>query len=205
MSRLSLTIVGILFLAVAQNASASEGDFSFDIDGDGETEALTDGLLVLRYLFGFSGMTLSEGAVSSSALRADAGDIAMHLSDNLAELDVDGDGDTDALTDGLLLLRYLFGFRDDTLITGALSSSAVRTSSSEIEAYTVGRIVETASIFGIDRRANFAGVLVPTDSIEPGSINVVEAFSGLTFDLPVFLAAIPDEDQLVVVEQEGRV
>ena len=87
MSRLSLTIVGILFLAVAQNASASEGDFSFDIDGDGETEALTDGLLVLRYLFGFSGMTLSEGAVSSSALRADAGDIAMHLSDNLAELD----------------------------------------------------------------------------------------------------------------------
>ena len=205
MSRLSLTIVGILFLAVAQNASASEGDFSFDIDGDGDTVARTDGLLVLRYLFGFSGMTLSEGAVSSSALRADAGDIAMHLSDNLAELDVDGDGDTDALTDGLLLLRYLFGFRDDTLITGALSSSAVRTSSSEIEAYTAGRIVETASIFGIDRRPSLAGVLVPTDSIEPGSINVVEAFSGLTFDLPVFLAAIPDEDQLVVVEQEGRV
>ena len=129
MSRLSLTIVGVLFLAVTQNASVSEGDFSFDIDGDGETEALTDGLLVLRYLFGFSGMTLSEGAVSSSALRADAGDIATHLSDNLAELDVDGDGDTDALTDGLLLLRYLFGFRDETLIAGALSSSAVRTSS----------------------------------------------------------------------------
>ena len=67
-SRLSLTVVGILFLAVVQNGQSSEADFSFDIDGDGETEALTDGLLVLRYLFGFSGTTLSEGAVSSLSL-----------------------------------------------------------------------------------------------------------------------------------------
>ena len=205
MRRFWLTITASLFLAVTQNASSSEGDFSFDIDGDGETEALTDGLLVLRYFFGFSGPTLSEGAVSSSALRADAGDIEAYLRANVAELDVDGNGETDALTDGLLLLRYLFGFRDETLIAGALSSSAVRTSPSDIEAYTAERIVETASIFGIDRRPNFAGVIVPTDSTEPGNINVAEAFSGLTFDLPVFLAAIPDEDRLVVVEQEGRV
>ena len=205
MRRFWLTITASLFLAVTQNASSSEGDFSFDIDGDGETEALTDGLLVLRYFFGFSGPTLSEGAVSSSALRADAGDIEAYLRANVAELDVDGNGETDALTDGLLLLRYLFGFRDETLIAGALSSSAVRTSPSDIETYTAERIVETASIFGIDRRPNFAGVIVPTDSTDPGNINVAEAFSGLTFDLPVFLAAIPDEDRLVVVEQEGRV
>ena len=120
MSRLYLTVIGILFLSVLQNVQSSEADFSFDIDGDGETEALTDGLLVLRYLFGFSGTTLSEGAVSSSAGRADAGDISAYLSTNLAQLDVDGDGETGALTDGLLLLRYLFGFRDETLIAGAL-------------------------------------------------------------------------------------
>jgi hypothetical protein len=117
----------------------------------------------------------------------------------------DGDGETGALTDGLLLLRYLFGFRDETLIAGALSSSATRDSSSEIETYTAGRIVDTASIFGIDRRTNFAGVVVPTDSTEPGSISVAETFSGLTFELPVFLAAVPDEDRLIVVEQKGRV
>jgi hypothetical protein len=34
--------------------------------------------------------------------------------------DVDGNGVTDPLTDGLLLLRYLFGFRGATLITGAV-------------------------------------------------------------------------------------
>jgi DNA-binding beta-propeller fold protein YncE len=36
---------------------------SYDIDGDGQTEPLTDGLLLLRYLFGFTGSTLVNGAV----------------------------------------------------------------------------------------------------------------------------------------------
>jgi DNA-binding beta-propeller fold protein YncE len=36
---------------------------SYDIDGDGQTEPLTDGLLLLRYLFGFTGATLVSGAV----------------------------------------------------------------------------------------------------------------------------------------------
>ena len=42
-----------------QNDSGSSalcsGCFHFDIDLDGRTDALTDGLLILRYLFGFSG------------------------------------------------------------------------------------------------------------------------------------------------------
>ena len=37
--------------------------FGIDIDGDGESQPLTDGLLVLRRLFGFSGATLVNGAV----------------------------------------------------------------------------------------------------------------------------------------------
>ena len=205
MSRLSLTVVGILFLAVVQNGQSSAADFSFDIDGDGETEALTDGLLVLRYLFGFSGTTLSEGAVSSSAVRASADAISAYLETNVAQLDIDGDGETDALTDGLLLLRYLYGFRDATLVAGALSSSATRDSSSEVETYTAERIVDTATLFGIDRRSDFASVALPTNSTEIGSITVSRVFSGLTFDLPVFLAAVPGEDRLIVVEQKGRV
>jgi hypothetical protein len=34
-----------------------------DIDGNGSTAPLTDGLLVLRFLFGFTGVTLTSGAV----------------------------------------------------------------------------------------------------------------------------------------------
>ena len=36
---------------------------AYDIDGDGEQLPLTDGLLLLRYLFGFTGDTLTNGAV----------------------------------------------------------------------------------------------------------------------------------------------
>ena len=197
--------MGVLLLAVGQNVQLSEANFSFDIDGDGETEALTDGLLVLRYLCGFSGTTLSESAVSSSALRTSAGDISAYLSTNVEQLDIDGDGETDALTDGLLLLRYLYGFRDDTLIAGSVSSLATRNSSSEIETYAAERIFDTATLFGIDRRSSLGSVVLPTDSAEIGSISISRAFSALTFDLPVYVAAVPDEDRLIVVEQKGHV
>jgi hypothetical protein len=51
-----------------------------DIDGDGETAPLTDGLLVLRYLFGFTGATLVGGAVDQvNCTRCDAGAIASYL------------------------------------------------------------------------------------------------------------------------------
>ena len=49
--------------------------------------------------------------------------------------DIDGNGSTDALTDGLLLLRYLFNLSGESLIAGAVSSDATRTTASEIEEY----------------------------------------------------------------------
>ncbi|MDP6317622.1 MAG: hypothetical protein QF840_15445, partial [Pseudomonadales bacterium] len=50
--------------------------FDLDIDDDGETGALTDGLLVIRHLFGFSGDSLTSGAISGEAERTSADDIA---------------------------------------------------------------------------------------------------------------------------------
>ena len=52
--RLKTAVLIILssLMIVSANTIAS---FSFDIDGDGNKDALTDGLLVLRHLFGFSG------------------------------------------------------------------------------------------------------------------------------------------------------
>ena len=44
-------------------------------------------------------------------------------------------GEIDALTDGLLTLRYLFGLQGDTLINGVVASDATRTTADEIEAH----------------------------------------------------------------------
>ena len=53
---------------------------------------------------------------------------------------IDGSGDVTALTDGLLLIRYFFGFRGDSLICGAVGTDATRTTSSEIEDYIKARV-----------------------------------------------------------------
>ncbi|MEE9345000.1 MAG: hypothetical protein V3U88_05280 [Methylococcales bacterium] len=51
-------------------------------------------------------------------------------------IDIDGNGVDDALTDGLLILRYLFGSRGAALIDGAVDSSGcTRCTAVEIEAY----------------------------------------------------------------------
>ncbi|MEO8135663.1 MAG: DUF1566 domain-containing protein [Betaproteobacteria bacterium] len=53
----------------------------------------------------------------------------------LGMIDVDGDGKADALTDGLLLIRYLFGLRGASLINGAIGVGATRTTATEIEIF----------------------------------------------------------------------
>ena len=116
------------------------GCFDFDIDVDGDTAALTDGLLVLRHLFGFDGTTLTSDAVTDTATRSDADTIISYLDTNEGHLDIDGDGSTGALSDGLLLLRYLFGFDGATLIGGAVGSDATRTMAEEIMTYIQARI-----------------------------------------------------------------
>ena len=50
-----------------------ESTFSFDVDESLDAEPLTDGLLVIRHLFGFSGDALISGAVSGAAGRAAQG------------------------------------------------------------------------------------------------------------------------------------
>ena len=86
---------------------------SIDADGNGSIEPLTDGLLILRYLFGFTGNTPIAGAVGAGATRADAGSIGNYLAGcGLSVLDVDGDGSAEPLMDGLLFLRYRLASAD---------------------------------------------------------------------------------------------
>ena len=50
-------------------------------------------------------------------------------------LDVDGNGVADALTDGLIAIRYLFGLRGNALIQNAIGPGATRTTAAQIENY----------------------------------------------------------------------
>ena len=53
----------------------------------------------------------------------------------LSVLDIDANGVVTPLSDGLVLLRYLFGLDSDALVKGALGDDAVRTDPDEIAAY----------------------------------------------------------------------
>jgi hypothetical protein len=115
--------------------SSARADFDLDVDNDGKTEALTDGLLVIRYLFGFSGEALVVGAVASEASRNRPEDIRAFLKNNESKLDVDNNATVTALTDGLLVIRHLFGFSGDALTSGAISENATRADAQEITTY----------------------------------------------------------------------
>lgn len=120
--------------------SCPEECFSFDIDEDRTASALTDGLLVIRYLFGFDGESLVSGALASEAEKTDAAIIGLYLENVSSNLDIDGNGQAAPLTDGLLLIRYLFGFRGDTLIAGAVGDGSVRKTAEAIEGYIKDRV-----------------------------------------------------------------
>ena len=76
-------------------------------------------------------------AIGPGATRKTPDDVAAMLQAVRIELDIDADGKADALTDGLLIIRFLFGLRDAPLVNGAISAGATR-STTPIEAYLKG-------------------------------------------------------------------
>ena len=75
-----------------------------DVDYDGEAGALRDGILIQRWLFDFHGAVLETGAVDTAlCVRCPAETIDVHLSAIVKLLDVDGNGASEALTDGTLI------------------------------------------------------------------------------------------------------
>jgi hypothetical protein len=105
-----------------------------DVDLDGSTAAVTDGLLFLRFLFGFEDAFLTAEALGPGWITTNAA-ITQRLESMRTMLDVDGNGATDALTDGTILYRYIKGLRGDAMVANALGAGATRTTGPAIEAY----------------------------------------------------------------------
>ena len=86
-------------------------------------------------MFGLDGSALVTGTIASDAAYTESVDIESRIA-MLGDLaDIDGNGQIDALTDGLLILRYLFGLEGDTLIKGVIAADATRTTPADIEAH----------------------------------------------------------------------
>jgi len=110
----------------------------YDVDGNGDDDALTDGLLVLRHQFGLGGTSLTAGALADNASVTSPEAIGSYIDQRVETFDLDGNGSLDALTDGLLLLRYLFGLSGETMTNGVVGSGATRDNYAEIIAHITG-------------------------------------------------------------------
>ena len=119
--RLSLFIAAMLF--PPQSIGAEQGAVSLDIDQDGAVNPLSDGLLLLRALFGFEGASLVAGALGPNAENQDPESVLQEINALKPYIDVDQDGSVAALSDGLLILRSLFGFEGTALVSGAINLS----------------------------------------------------------------------------------
>ncbi len=110
---------------------------SLDIDGDGNVRAASDGMLLQRFLFGFTDNSLFEGDVVGENSTRGTKQILLYLSDLfLSEiLDINADGKIDALSDGVLISRYMMGFLGLNLTEGVNGVDAQRFTPDKIVEY----------------------------------------------------------------------
>jgi uncharacterized protein (DUF2164 family) len=123
-----------------EEEAANGKQCTLDADGNGSVDALTDGLLFIRHMFGIRGDSLISNAVNGNCTRCTAVEIEPYL-EQCADLDVsdiDGNRQVDALTDGLLSIRYNFGIRGEALVLNAVAEDCTRCNSTQIEDYLQG-------------------------------------------------------------------
>jgi hypothetical protein len=104
---------------------------TWDFDGSCHADALTDGLILLRYGFDLHGENLISGVMHPDSTMT-AAEVEAKIENATSIIDIDMDGEFGALTDGLLVLRYLFDLSGQNLIDGVISTTATRTSIEEI-------------------------------------------------------------------------
>ena len=107
-----------------------------DIDANNGYDGQTDGVLILRYLFGLTGSALTANALGAGYTPARVADPALrsYLLDVLPFLDVDGNGKVDTMTDGLMIMRKLLGQTGTAITVNAMGAGATR-NAVDVEAY----------------------------------------------------------------------
>ena len=178
MSRfIKLALIGLCSVSLSGlslNASAGGGHgspdgygglYTWDMDANGEADALTDGLLMLRYSFGLRDESLTADAISPSSTMT-ASEVEARIAMMSVISDIDGNTEVDALTDGLLLLRYLFGLRDDSLISDVIGSGASRTTSVDVTAYLDSKMPGQAPVDSDNDGVSDADDAFPNDANE---------------------------------------
>ena len=109
-------------------------DFNFDVDGNGKVDGLTDGILIIRYMYEILNNTSQADAIDqSSAIRTTASEIWTYLNNGREYLDIDDNGEIEALQDGLMILRYMLDVPGIT--NNAINEDAQRTTEEEIIPY----------------------------------------------------------------------
>ena len=133
---LVVIIFGLSLASFTYAESDRDEDISIvDINADGVVDSRSDGLLWMRSMFGLTGDALANGLPAFDVAHNDSVDIESRIA-ILGDLaDVDGNGNVDALTDGLLMLRYLAGLEGESLIGQVVATDATRTTAIDIEAH----------------------------------------------------------------------
>jgi len=117
-------------------------EMCIDIDGNGNADALTDGVTLARYMLGYRDATLIENSLANDATRTTATAIQSYIESHLQSgcYDIDGNNNLDALSDAILLIRYLSDYQGDNLIQDAIGENASRTTAAGVSAY-IGTLV----------------------------------------------------------------
>ena len=181
-------------------STASANTLSWDVDKNAEMDALTDGLLILRYSFGVNNESLTNDVIASNSPLSNS-EVIASVAETMTIADIDGNGEVDALTDGLLVLRYLFDLRGESLINDVVASNATRSTVASIEAYL--------DLYGADNtNVNLSQPVaendfVTTDQDAAITLNVSTNDSGLE-DSPINYSLITNTDNgSVVLDSNG--
>jgi hypothetical protein len=123
-------------------SESGDNTCSLDVDKNGSVDALTDGLLLIRHMFGYRGDSLIHNALGTNCIRCTSSAIEAMLNQcaAIAVSDIDGNGEIDALTDGLLNMRFIFGIRGNALINNSVGNNCSRCIATEIETYLTEKI-----------------------------------------------------------------
>lgn len=119
----------------AHSVTVAVATTNLDVDGNGQCDALTDGVLMMRYLFDPNGPWTTAGAIGSGATQTTHDQVKAYLDAGQTMLDVDGNGQCDALTDGMLMMRYLFDPAGTWTTDGLTGTGATRTTQAQVKAF----------------------------------------------------------------------